>query len=79
MIHPIHVSQRKKQMLDGASERLMKGKKSKEKEKGQTKEAKLFQQINKLQMEFEWLKKISTTQTPRKCASCWFQATLSSV
>ena len=52
-IHPIHVSQRKKQMLDGASERLMKGKKSKDKEKGQAKEAKLFKQIDKLQMELE--------------------------
>ena len=38
-IHPIQVSQWKRQLLDGASE--------------------LFQQIGKLQMELEWLKKKS--------------------
>ena len=50
-IHPIQVSQWKKQLLDGASELLTRGKKSK------AKEAELFQQIGKLQMELEWLKK----------------------
>ena len=38
-IHPIQVSQWKKQLLEGSSE--------------------LFQQIGKLQMELEWLKKKS--------------------
>ena len=56
-IHPIEVSQWKKQLLDGASELFTRGKKSKEKEEGQAKEAELFQQIGKLQMELEWLKK----------------------
>jgi len=56
-IHPIQVSQWKKQLLDGASELLTRGKKSKDKEEGQAKEAELFQQIGKLQMELEWLKK----------------------
>ena len=53
----IQVSQWKKQLLDGASELFTRGKKSKDKEEGQAKEAALFQQIGKLQMELEWLKK----------------------
>jgi putative transposase len=56
-IHPIQVSQWKRQLLDGASELFTRGKKSKDKEEGQAKEAELFQQIGKLQMEMEWLKK----------------------
>ncbi len=42
--HPIQVSQWKKQMLDGASELFIRGKKSKDKVDGQAKEAELFQQ-----------------------------------
>ena len=57
IIHPIPVNQWKKQLLDGGSELLTRGKKSKDKEEGQAKEAELFQQIGKLQMELEWLKK----------------------
>jgi transposase-like protein len=57
--HPIQVSQWKRQLLDGASEVFTRGKKSKDKEEGQAKEADLFQQIGKLQMELEWLKKNS--------------------
>jgi putative transposase len=53
-IHPIQVSQWKRQLLDGASELFTRGKKTKDKE-----EAELFQQIGKLQMELEWLKKKS--------------------
>ncbi len=56
-IHPIQVSQWKKQLLEGASELFTRGKKSKDKEEGQAKEAELFQQIGRLQMELEWLKK----------------------
>ena len=58
-IHPIQVSQWKKQLLDGASELFSKGQKSKGKDDGQAKEAQLFQQIGRLQMELEWLKKKS--------------------
>ena len=43
-IHPIQVSQWKKQLLDGAGELLTRGKKSKDKEGGEAKEAELFQQ-----------------------------------
>ncbi|APD47231.1 MULTISPECIES: hypothetical protein [unclassified Synechococcus] len=58
-IHPIQVSQWKKQMLEGASELLGRGKSSNAKEDVQAKEAELFQQIGRLQMELEWLKKKS--------------------
>ena len=56
-IHPIQVSQGKPQLLNGTSELLTRCKKSKVKEESQAKEAELFQQIGKLQMELEWLKK----------------------
>jgi len=58
-IHPIQVSQWKRHLLDGASELFIRGKQSKDKEDGQAKEAELFQQIGRLQMELEWLKKKS--------------------
>jgi len=58
-IHPIQLSQWKGQLLDGASELFIWGKKSKDNEDGQAKETELFQQIGRLQMELEWLKKKS--------------------
>ncbi len=58
-IHPIQVSQWKRQLLDGASELFIRGKQTKDKDEGQVKEAELFQQIGRLQMELEWLKKKS--------------------
>ena len=58
-IHPIQVSQWKRQLLENASELFGRGKKTKDKEAGEAKEAELFQQIGKLQMELEWLKKKS--------------------
>jgi hypothetical protein len=53
------VSQWKRQLLEGASELFTRGKKSKDKQKGQAKEAELFQQIGRLQMELERLKQKS--------------------
>ena len=58
-IHTIQVSQWKKQLLEGSSELFTRGKKSQAKDDSQAKEAELFQQIGKLQMELEWLKKKS--------------------
>ncbi len=58
-VHPIQVSQWKRQLLDGASELFTRGRRSKDKEEEQVKEAELFQQIGRLQMELEWLKKKS--------------------
>lgn len=51
------MSQRKKQLLEGSNELFTRGKKSQANGEGQAKEAELFQQIGKLQMELEWLKK----------------------
>ena len=77
-IHPIQVSQWKRQLLDSASELFTRGKKSKDSSESQAKEAELFQQIGKLQMELEWLKKISAALTPMNCASWSIQASLGS-
>ncbi len=56
---PLQGSQWKRQLLDGASKLFTRGKKSKDKEEGQAKEAELFQQIGRLQMELDWFKKKS--------------------
>jgi transposase len=78
-IHPIQVSQWKRQLLDGASDLFTRGKKSKDKEEGQAKEAELFQQIGRLQMELEWLKKkVSAALMPVTCASWSITTTPSS-
>lgn len=53
------VSQWKRQLLDGASELFTRGKKNKDTEEIQAKEAQMFQQIGKLEMKLEWLKKQS--------------------
>jgi hypothetical protein len=53
------VSQWKKQLLEGASDLFTLGNKTQSKDESQAKEAELFQQIGKLQMELEWLKKKS--------------------
>jgi len=58
-IHPIQVSQWKKQLLEGADDLFSKGRKGKEKGEQQSREAELFQEIGKLKMELEWLKKKS--------------------
>ena len=57
VIHPIQVSQWKRQLLDGASELFTRAKKTKDKVEGQAKEAEQFQQIGRLQIELEWLNK----------------------
>jgi transposase-like protein len=58
-IHPIQVSQWKKQLLESASDLFGKGRKDKERGDQQPREAELFQEIGKLKMELEWLKKKS--------------------
>ena len=54
-IHPIQVSQWKRQLLDGASELFTRGKNSKDTGESQVKEAELFQQIGRLQMAARWV------------------------
>jgi transposase-like protein len=77
-IHPIQVSQWKKQLLEGSSELFTRGNKTQSNDEGQAKEAELFQQIGKLQMELEWLKKISAALTPMKEENWSIQTTGSS-
>lgn len=52
-IHPIQVSQWKKQLLESASDLFGKGRKDNERGDQHTREADLFQQIGKLKMELE--------------------------
>jgi len=59
----------KRQLLDGASELFTLANKSKDMEDAKSQEAKLFQQIGRLQMELEWLKKVSAALTHVNCAN----------
>jgi transposase len=52
-IHPIQVSQLKRQLLDGASVLFTRGKNSKDTGESHIMEAELFRQIGKLQMDLE--------------------------
>jgi putative transposase len=53
--HPIQVNQCKQDLLDCASELFRQSKHDKYKEESKAKEAELFQQIGKLQIDLEWL------------------------
>jgi transposase-like protein len=77
-IHPIQVSQWKQQLLEGASELFTRSKQTQGNDEGQAKEAELFQQIGRLQMELEWLKKVSTALMPMNDASWSITTTLNS-
>jgi transposase-like protein len=57
-IHPTMVTHWKKQLLDGAVEVFSNGK-IREAEADEQQKAELYQQIGKLQMEVDWLKKKS--------------------
>jgi transposase-like protein len=63
-VHPIQVSQLKKLLREGASDLFTRRKKTQAKDESQTKEAELFQQIAKLQMELDWLQRVSTALMP---------------
>jgi putative transposase len=57
-VHPVQISQWKKQLLDGA-EALFRDGRNREREDGQAVQAELYEQIGRLKMEVEWLKKKS--------------------
>src|SRR3981081_1406568 len=55
-VHPVQISQWKKQLLDGA-ETLFRDGRRREREEGEAAEAELYEKIGRLNMEIEWLKK----------------------
>src|SRR5437588_9138347 len=55
-VHPVQISQWKKQLLDGA-ESLFRDGRRREREDGQALQAGLYERIGRLNMEVEWLKK----------------------
>ena len=55
-VHPVQISQWKKQLLDGAESLFRDGRK-REHEEEQAVPAELYEQIGRLKMEVEWLKK----------------------
>jgi putative transposase len=57
-VHPVQISQWKKQLLDGIDSLFRDGRK-REHEDGQAVQAELYEQIGRLKMEVEWLKKKS--------------------
>jgi len=55
-IHPVQISQWKKQLVDGAESLFGDGRR-REQEDGQALQAELYERIGRLNMEVEWLKK----------------------
>jgi putative transposase len=55
-VHPVQISQWKKQLLDGA-ESLFRDGRCREREEDQATQAELYERIGRLNMEVEWLKK----------------------
>ena len=55
-VHPVQISQWKKQLLDGAESLFGDGRR-REQEEGQALQADLYERIGRLNVEVEWLKK----------------------
>ena len=55
-VHPVPISQGKKQLLDGIEDIFRDGRR-REREEGEARQAELYEQIGRLKMEVEWLKK----------------------
>ena len=55
-VHPVQISQWKKQLLDGA-EALFRDGRRREREEGAAVQAELYEKIGRLNMEIDWLKK----------------------
>jgi transposase-like protein len=55
-VHPIQISQWKKQLLDGA-ESLFRDGRRRDHDEGQALQAELYERIGRLNVEVEWLKK----------------------
>src|SRR6516165_5938077 len=63
-VHPVQISQWKKQLLDGAESLFGDGRR-RERDQSETLQAELYQQIGRLNLEVEWLKK----SCPRRLTS----------
>ena len=61
-IHPNQIGQWKKKLLDGSSEIFSRGK-NREAESHEAERDRLYQQIGKLQVEVDWLKKTAGYKT----------------
>jgi len=59
-VHPVQISQWKKQLLDGA-ESLFRDGRRRDAEDGQAIQAELYEQLGRLQMELAWVKKKSAS------------------
>jgi transposase-like protein len=57
-VHPTQITQWKKQLLDGGTS-LFGRQRAREQQEQTAREAELFEQIGRLKMELEWLKKAS--------------------
>ena len=55
-VHPVQISQWRKQLLDGV-EILFRDGRRREREEGEAAQAELYEKIGRLNMEIEWLKK----------------------
>ena len=55
-VHPVQISQWKKQLLDGA-ESLFRDGRRRDRDEDQAAQAELYERIGRLNMEVEWLKK----------------------
>jgi transposase-like protein len=55
-VHPVQISQWKKQLLDGAESLFGDGRR-RDRDQGQAIQSELYEQIGRLNMEVEWLKK----------------------
>ena len=55
-VHPVQISQWKKQLLDGV-ESLFRDGRRRDRDDGQALQAELYERIGRLNMEVEWLKK----------------------
>jgi putative transposase len=55
-VHPVQISQWKKQLLDGVDSLFRDGRR-REHDEGQALQAELYERIGRLNMEVEWLKK----------------------
>jgi transposase-like protein len=62
-VHPVQISQWKKQLLDGVEDLFRDGRR-REREEGEARQAELYEKIGRLNMEIEWLKKTRVAKFP---------------